>query len=181
MKVFLLVTFMSCVRAFTPKTRIIVYIRKYYTNSTSISIKNTNSIRTYTIIYGCPFVPKPVGRTDFYHPNTYVYCTYMHVYVRIIRSYMSVYICIGLYMFVWSSLRVLVQGIRTYTKYTDIYVRNIRTIYVRIRTQTYRIFDKRICLYIVRIRTYIIRILSICLYIEKKDKYRVQRTAFIAN
>jgi len=105
----------------------------------------------------------------------------MHVYVRIFRTYMSVYICIGLYMFVWSSLRVLVQGIRTYTKYTDIYVRNIRTLYVRIRTQTYRIFDKRICLYIVRIRTYMIRILSICLYIEKKDKYRVQRTEFIAN
>ena len=72
MKVFLLVTFLSCVHAFTPKTRIIVYIRKYYTNSTSISVKNTNSIRTYTTIYGCPFVPKPVRRTDFHHPNTYV-------------------------------------------------------------------------------------------------------------
>ena len=180
MKVFLLVTFMSCVRAFTPKTRINVFIRKYYINSTSISIKNTNCIRTYTIIYGCPFAPKPVGRPDFHHPNTYVYCLYTHVYVRIIRSYMSVYICIGLYMFVWASQRVLVQGIRTYTKYTGIYVRNIRTLYVRIRTQTYTIVDKRICLYIVCICTYIIRILSICLYIQKK-KYRVQRTAFIAN
>ena len=72
MKVFLLVTSLSCVSAFTPKTRIIAYIRKNDLNFTSISIKNTNSIRTYTTIYGCPYVPKPVRRPDFYNPYTYV-------------------------------------------------------------------------------------------------------------
>ena len=146
MRVFLLVTSLSCVSAFTPKTRIIAYIRKNDLNFTCISIKNTNNIRTYTTIYGCPYVPKPVRRPDF-QQSIYVRITYVFARIRtysvcILRTYMCVYVCISCICTYrapngfWNKKYVHIRDIQTYTytiyvRYTYVYVR-IRTFYVRI-------------------------------------------------